>query len=116
MHMSTSGGSNYPSVCFDLGMDCISCVQETARESAKVCPGLKGKAIGQIFVLLYPKAACAPMHQQFAVEYLRAPGELDVAPLDRPMERPSNHRAINHKIPKQPRSPEAKGKISAAVA
>ena len=102
MHMSTSG-SNYPSVCFDLGMDCISCVRETARESAKVCPGLKGKAIGQIFVLLYPQAACAPMHQQFADEYLRAPGELNGAPM-------------NDRAPYRARSQGDSNGIQAAVA
>ena len=96
--MSTSG-SNYPSVCFDLGMDCISCVQETARESAKVCPGLKGKAIGQIFVLLYPKTACAPMHQQFADEYLRVPGELNGAPINRrPPDRARSQMGTKEKI------------------
>lgn len=111
MHMSTSG-SNYPSVCFDLGMDCISCVRETARESAKVCPGLKGKAIGQIFVLLYPKAACAPMHQQFADEYLRAPGEFDRAPIDAASTNPTPiDRALGHKPANRARS-----KIRAAVA
>jgi hypothetical protein len=58
-------------------MDCGSCVTSTAREAAKVCPSLQGKAIGQMFVLLYPNPACSNMHQRFADEYRKAPGDLE---------------------------------------
>jgi hypothetical protein len=67
--------ASYPALCLEVGLDCHTCVKWTATESAKVCPGLTGKGIGQLFVLLYPKAACAPMHHQFTEEYGNAPAE-----------------------------------------
>ena len=67
---------SYPELCLEVGLDCHTCVRETAKESVKVCPGLTGKAIGQLFVLLYPKSACSSMHHQFTNEYSNAPGEL----------------------------------------
>jgi hypothetical protein len=33
---------------------------------------LRGKAIGQLFVQLYPDPACAPAHKLFAAHYLSA--------------------------------------------
>jgi len=36
-----------------------------------------------MFVLLYPNQACAGMHQRFAEEYRKAPGELNVDLADR---------------------------------
>jgi hypothetical protein len=68
---------NYPQVCFDVGKECDSCVQQTAAESAKVCPGASGRAVTQLFVLLYPNIACAPMAKRFAQAYRDAPGELE---------------------------------------
>jgi len=72
----SSNEANYPALCLEVGLDCATCVKGTATEAAKVCPGLKGKAIGQLFVLLYPNSACAAMHHCFSEEYQNAPGEL----------------------------------------
>jgi hypothetical protein len=66
----------YPQMCLDVGKDCVNCVTDTAAEAQRVCPGLKGKAINQLFVLLYPNAGCAPMSKRFAAEYREAPGTL----------------------------------------
>jgi len=77
-----------PGLCFEVGLDCDSCVRDSALETAKACPGLRGKAIGQLFVLLYPNSACAPMHQRFTEEYANAPGELSLRLVPRkPIER-----------------------------
>jgi hypothetical protein len=73
-----SNEATYPELCLEVGLDCHTCVKGTATESAKVCPGLTGKAIGQLFVLLYPNSACAHMHHRFADEYCNTPGTLHV--------------------------------------
>ena len=78
-----ANGDGYPALCFEVGMDCGSCVTSTARETAKVSPGLSGKAIGQLFVLLYPNPACSAMHQRFTEEYRQTPGDLNEKPLER---------------------------------
>jgi hypothetical protein len=75
--------ATYPALCLEVGLDCETCVRETATEAAKVCPGLKGKAIGQLFVLLYPNAACASAHHLFAHQYQSAPAELGEKPVPR---------------------------------
>ena len=75
MHYS-SNTDNYPALCLDVGKDCRSCVKDTASEAAKVCPGLKGKALGQLFVMLYPNSGCAPMAKRFAREYAESPALL----------------------------------------
>ena len=72
----TSNRDTYPDLCLDVGKDCHSCVRTTALEAAKVCPGMKGKALGQLFVLLYPISGCAPMAKRFGQEYRNSPGEL----------------------------------------
>jgi hypothetical protein len=66
----------YPQMCYDMGKDCQSCVKDTAAEAAKVCPGLKGKALVQLFVLLYPNQGCAPMAKRFARDYRDTPEEV----------------------------------------
>lgn len=60
---------NLPQICTEVGLTCQSCTGETARQVAAICKGLRGKAIGQMFVQLYPNAACAPAHKLFAAHY-----------------------------------------------
>ena len=67
--MNTTDSSNLPQICTEVGLTCESCTAETARHVAAVCKGLRGKAIGQMFVQLYPNAACAPAHKLFAAHY-----------------------------------------------
>ena len=60
---------NLPQICSEVGLTCDSCTAGTARQVAAICKGLHGKAIGQMFVQLYPNAACAPAHKMFAAHY-----------------------------------------------
>jgi len=63
---------SYPSVCIEVGLTCEACTSNTAREVARVCKGLRGKMVGQMFVQLYPDPACAQAHGQFAQAYRAA--------------------------------------------
>jgi len=58
-----------PEKCMQIGLSCGACTRETARHLAEVCKGLRGKAVGQLFVQLYPGPGCASMHAQFASFY-----------------------------------------------
>ena len=77
MH-STADSNNYPRICSEVGLTCEICTRATARDLAAVCKGLRGKAVGQLFVQIYPNSACAPMHSFFAAQYREASGEPDV--------------------------------------
>ena len=70
--MNTPINDNFPQICSEVGLTCESCTAETARHLAAVCKGLRGKAIGQLFVQIYPNSACAPMHKRFAAHYQAA--------------------------------------------
>ena len=61
-----------PSICLEVGLNCKECTANTAREVAKICKGLRGKMMGQMFVQLYPNPACSPMHGYFAQAYREA--------------------------------------------
>jgi hypothetical protein len=67
--------STYPQLCNEIGLDCETCTNGTARNLAKVCKGLRGKMIGQLFVQIHSDPACAKMHAHFAQAYLEASGE-----------------------------------------
>src|SRR5580658_8532233 len=47
---TTSAMNTYPRICHEVGLDCETCTEGTARHLAKVCRGLRGKMIGQMFV------------------------------------------------------------------
>ena len=70
--MNNSGESNYPQLCFEVGLTCEICTRESAREVARCCKGLRGKMFGQLFVQIYPAPACARMHAHFAEFYRQA--------------------------------------------
>jgi len=65
----TAYEESYPGLCAEVGLTCEACTTHTAREVARVCRGLRGKALGQMFVQLYPHSACSPMHANFAEAY-----------------------------------------------
>jgi hypothetical protein len=67
--------SNYPQFCINVGLDCETCTGETARQVAQTCRGLRGKAIGQLFVQIHPHSACSRMHAHFAACYRDASRE-----------------------------------------
>jgi hypothetical protein len=62
----------YPGICHDVGLDCETCTESTALNLAKICKGLRGKMIGQMFVQIYPDPACSKMHAHFAEAYTAA--------------------------------------------
>jgi|GEM_PF-1545645 len=63
---------NYPNACIEVGLRCEECTSNTAREVARLCKGLRGKTLGQMFVQLYPRPACSQMYSQFAQAYRHA--------------------------------------------
>jgi hypothetical protein len=65
----TAYEESYPGLCVELGLTCEECSSNTAREVARVCKGLRGKVLGQMFVQLYPHPACSAMHTNFAEAY-----------------------------------------------
>jgi len=60
---------SYPSICIEVGLTCEGCTSNTAREVARVCKGLRGKMVGQMFLQLYPDPACSRMLSNFAQAY-----------------------------------------------
>ena len=64
--------NTYPRLCDDVGLDCKTCTEGTARNLAKLCKGLRGKMIGQMFVQIHTDPACSGMHEHFAQAYLDA--------------------------------------------
>jgi hypothetical protein len=64
--------NKYPPVCTEVGLDCKTCTENTARSLASVCKGLRGKMIGQLFVQIYADPACSKMVQHFTAAYQAA--------------------------------------------
>jgi len=64
-----------PGTCREIGLSCETCTETSARNLARVCQGQRGKAVSQLFVQLYPHAACAPMQNHFSQAYRDADGE-----------------------------------------
>lgn len=105
-YMHTSPENDYPRQCIEVGLSCEACTGETARQLAAVCKGLKGKMIGQLFVQIYPRSACARMHSHFAEAYCHAsscagaaesePGHIDN---DKPNHIPNDTPAIPRRGP-----------------
>jgi hypothetical protein len=73
--MNMRSQDNYPGICFESGLTCEVCTEHTASQLAQVCKGLRGKAIGQLFVQIHPHSACARMHAHFAASYREASAE-----------------------------------------
>jgi hypothetical protein len=60
---------NRPHTCYKVGLNCLDCTAESARQLALACKGLRGGMVGQLFVQIYSDPACAPMHAHFAASY-----------------------------------------------
>ena len=69
---TTQAMNTYPEICHQVGLDCETCTEGTARNLAKICKGLRGKMVGQLFVQIYTDPACSKMHAHFAEAYLTA--------------------------------------------
>jgi len=76
--------NNYPQICSEVGLTCESCTSSAARDLASICKGLRGKAVGQLFVQIYPNPACAPMHSHFVACYKEAAVESAPVPVKLP--------------------------------
>lgn len=63
--------NTYPHLCREVGLSCEDCVEAVAGQTARLCPGLRSRAVGQLFVQIYPNPACAPMHANFKDVYHR---------------------------------------------
>jgi hypothetical protein len=64
--------NNYPQLCREVGLSCKECTEAVALQTARLCSGLRRKAVGQLFVQLYPHPACSPMHAHFEAAYQQA--------------------------------------------
>jgi hypothetical protein len=86
--MNTPMNDNFPQMCSEDGHPCETCIAESARHLAAICKGLRGKAIGQLFVQILPNSTCAPMHKRFAAHYIAASALLaamDPGPVEEPV-------------------------------
>jgi hypothetical protein len=72
---------DYPSICEEVGLGCVECTTSSARDLAKVCKGLRGKALAQMFVQIYSSPACAQMHANFSAAYQDASIEVPRKPI-----------------------------------
>jgi hypothetical protein len=70
-----SSANTYPEICLEVGLNCRDCTAAAARQLAAICKGLRGKAVGQLFVQIYPDPACARMHSHFAASYQEGSGD-----------------------------------------
>ena len=60
---------NCPETCAMVGLDCGTCIHKTAASVARICHGLESSNIQQVFLQLYPSAACRPMAHAFELAY-----------------------------------------------
>ncbi len=72
--------NNYPNSCLEVGLGCEECTTSSAREMARLCTGLRGKAVAQLFVQIHSDPACARMHAHFAAAYRDASEEVPRKP------------------------------------
>lgn len=75
-----SSANTYPQICLEVGLNCEDCTSAAARQLAAICKGLRGKAVGQLFVQIYTDPACARMHSHFAASYREGADEATSGP------------------------------------
>lgn len=51
--------------CREAGLCCRDCVRAAAADLVQISPGLDSSLVRQIFFLIYPEHACAPMATEF---------------------------------------------------
>jgi len=71
----------YPHLCINVGLTCEACTTDSARQLASACQGLRGPAIRQLFVQIYPDPACSVMASHFERNYKEASVKEFPAPL-----------------------------------
>jgi hypothetical protein len=70
--MTASPQHDFPALCVEVGLNCESCTEASARELSASCPGLPGKLVSQLFVQIHVYPACLRMHGNFARAYADA--------------------------------------------
>ena len=63
--------------CRQAGLSCRECVAAAAGHVAAIGSGLNSSLVRQLFFLMYPETACAPMAGEF-VQIVNAAGERPV--------------------------------------
>lgn len=64
-------GCSRPEPCVTEGLECVHCVRASARNVARLCPGLSPAALRSVFARLYPHPACELEYLTFELEYAR---------------------------------------------
>ncbi len=70
--MTASPQHDFPALCVEMGLNCESCTEASARELSTSCPGLPRKLVSQLFVQIHAYPACLRMHGNFARVYAKA--------------------------------------------
>ena len=70
--MNPSTRNDPPALCVEVGLNCESCTQASARELAQACPELPGKLVKQLFVQIHAYSACTRMYGNFSRAYAAA--------------------------------------------
>ena len=70
-----------PNACAEVGLDCTSCTRNTARQLALASKGLPPALLTQLFVQLYPRPECSPMHARFVSAYREASDQVPKKPV-----------------------------------
>jgi len=60
---------NCPDSCSKIGLDCGTCIHQSAASVATVCHGLDARGVQQLFVQLYSSPACHHMAPAFEQAY-----------------------------------------------
>lgn len=77
--------------CREAGLSCRECVAAAAVNLAQISTDLNSSLVRQLFFLMYPETACAPMASEF-VQILHGQAETRVGPLPaRPAEEAPAH-------------------------
>ena len=89
-----NGNAQVPVICKEVGLSCRRCTEDSATSLAKICKGLRGGAVRQLFFQIYPAEACASMSSHFARSYKAASREADAAVATAPFVRREATREI----------------------
>lgn len=62
----------HPDYCVELGLECRSCTECSARQLANLCATLGGTRLESTFFRMYPAPGCAGMLTSFVQSYFEA--------------------------------------------
>jgi hypothetical protein len=70
--MTASPRHDFPALCVEVGLNCESCTEASARQLSASCPDLPGKLVSRLFVQIHVHPACSRMHGNFTRAYAKA--------------------------------------------